>query len=180
MRAFGVGALWALVGCGVTDGPADGGSSVTDATEDWPADWSTMEEEVVELVNRERFVGASCGGVPMAGGLTPLEMDAVIRGTARGHSEDMADRDFFDHRNPDGDLPEDRMTADGFTGALPWGENIAAGAWDAPTVVEGWMDSPGHCANIMEPGFTVIGVGYFYDEASSWGHYWTQVFAGSH
>lgn len=180
MRAF-----WALLGCagcGVAGlGPAGGGAHTgTDATEDWPEAWAAFEAEVVELVNRERYVGATCGGSARPGGLPALEMDAVIRGTARDHSADMAARGFFDHRNPDGALPEDRMAADGFAGALPWGENIAAGAWDAPTVVQGWMDSPGHCANIMEPGFRVIGVGYVFEEDSDWGHYWTQVFAGSH
>ena len=56
-------------------------------------------------------------------------------------SEDMADRAFFDHVNPDGDDPFDRMSAAGFAGGYPWGENIALGPIDAAQVVQAWMDA---------------------------------------
>jgi uncharacterized protein YkwD len=174
----------ALVLAGGCSGGDDGASHTDDDGTDlpeWPAAWTTLEEEVVALCNGYRQVGASCRGVSMPGGLDHLEMDPVLRGTARAHSLDMATRHFFAHENPDGDGPFDRMDAAGFAGQQPWGENIAAGVSKAAAVVELWMDSTeGHCENIMEPSFRVIGVGYDFDQDSEFGHYWTQNFAGSH
>jgi uncharacterized protein YkwD len=74
----------------------------------------------------------------------------------------------------------DRMSDAGYSGASPWGENIAAGQPTPAEVVDGWMHSPGHCRNIMDPDYHVIGIGYAYDASSSYGHYWTQDFGGSH
>jgi uncharacterized protein YkwD len=110
----------------------------------------------------------------------PLEMDAVIREAARKHSLDMGDQDYFEHDSLDGRTFSDRMSDEGFMGASPWGENIAAGQPTAQRVVDGWMDSPGHCRNIMNPAYRTIGIGYAYVETSSFGHYWTQDFAASH
>jgi hypothetical protein len=155
--------LWWLWACAAQE-PVDE-DPITEATEDWQDAWAEYEEEVRELVNQQRFLGATCGNSPKPGGL---------------HSQDMADRNFFDHVNPDGDDPFDRMADAGFSGAEPWGENIAAGAPTPEIVVQGWMDSPGHCENIMFPAYRVIGVGYYTDDTSEWGHYWTQNFAGSH
>jgi uncharacterized protein YkwD len=93
----------------------------------------------------------------------------------------MAEEEFFDHVDPQGTDPFDRMEAAGFTGSLPWGENIAAGYPTAQDVFDGWMGSPGHCANILEPTFGAIGIGYYLreDDPMSARHYWTQEFAGS-
>jgi uncharacterized protein YkwD len=167
--------LWACAGQDpVEDEP------FSEATADWQDAWADYEDQVLDLVNERRFLGATCGGDPKAGGLEPLETDEVLRATARLHSQDMADRAFFEHVNPDGDDPFDRMANAGFEGAEPWGENIAAGAPTPEIVVQGWMDSPGHCENIMFPQFRVLGVGYYMDEDSDWVHYWTQNFAASH
>lgn len=170
-----------LVAFGCADGP--GLSTPTEPA--WTGDDDAareIEDEVLELVNRHRFTGANCGGQGF-GSVPPLEADEVLRGTARAHSADMAHRAFEGHVNPDGEDPFDRMAAAGFNGADPWGENVAAGYPTAEEVVAGWMSSPGHCANIMEPAFAVLGVGYFDygdDDASVLRHYWTQNFAGSH
>lgn len=150
----------------------------TGPVDDWPARLAEAEAEVLRLVNVERAAGANCGGVEY-GPAGPLVMDALLREVARAHSLDMGERDYFDHTNPDGDDPFDRMEAAGFNGASPWGENIAAGQTSAAMVVSGWMDSPGHCQNIMEPGYRALGVGYAQVAGSSYAHYWTQVFAGS-
>ena len=95
---------------------------------------------------------------------------------ARQHSQDMADRGFFDHVDPDGADLEDRLRRAGFTGDPPHGENIAAGASTAAAVVEGWMGSVGHCENIMRGAFAVGSIGYVEGPG---GPLWTQVFAGS-
>ena len=89
------------------------------------------------------------------------------------HSKDMYDRDFFDHTNPDGELPWDRMDRAGYNWSAA-GENIAAGNPTAAATVQQWMESDGHCANIMSADFTELGVGYY--PGGEWGHMWTQVF----
>lgn len=122
---------------------------------------SSVAAQVVALVNAER-AKAGCG---------PLTFNATLARAAQGHSDDMAARDFFDHTNPDGAGPGDRVTAAGY----PWstyGENIAKGQSSAEQVMEAWMNSPGHRANILNCDFKEIGVGIH----DAGGPYWTQVF----
>lgn len=85
----------------------------------------------------------------------------------------MAKRDYFDHTNPDGKSPFDRMSAAGYQYRSA-AENIAAGYRDAEAVVQGWMNSEGHRKNIMNCGLTEIGVGYA--TGGKYGTYWTQNF----
>lgn len=140
----------------------------------WSEPARAFEAEVVELVNQARAQGASCGGQPF--GVTgPLVMEARLRCAARVHSLDMATRDFFDHTNPDGESPYDRMEQAGYSYQAA-GENIAAGQTTPQEVVAGWMESPGHCTNIMSPDFTQIGVGYVNAPEDQFPHYWTQTF----
>lgn len=148
----------------------DGGSGG-----DWPTGWVAYEDRVLELVNAERARGATCGGTSYSA-VGPLAMDEQLRQAARGHSEDMATRGYFDHNTPEGTTPWDRIRAAAYTGGGPLGENIAAGQSTPEEVVRAWMDSPGHCVNIMTGGFREIGVGYFM--GGPYGHYWTQNFGG--
>jgi uncharacterized protein YkwD len=86
----------------------------------------------------------------------------------------MSDRNFFDHTNPSGEGPAERVDAAGYD----WrgiGENIAGGSPDAEGTMQQWMGSDGHCANIMSPDFEEIGIGYH--PGGQYGHLWTQVFA---
>lgn len=147
--------------------------------DNWPADWTAAELEVIELVNLERAAGANCGGrrFPPAG---PVELDVELRAAARAHSQDMADQSFFSHDSLDGRDFMDRILATGYSGQGPWGENIAAGQTSAQEVVDGWMDSPGHCENIMTAEFGVLGVGLYQSESSEYRLYWTQNFGGTH
>ncbi|MFD7319711.1 sigma-70 family RNA polymerase sigma factor [Streptomyces sp. NPDC059875] len=118
-------------------------------------------DQVISLVNAER-AKAGCG---------PLTANSQLTRAAQGHSDDMAARDFFDHTNPDGKGPGERVTATGY----PWstyGENIAMGQSSAEQVMESWMNSPGHRANILNCSFKEIGIG-IHNEG---GPYWTQVF----
>jgi len=155
----------------------------SEQTADWPAECGRFEEQVLDLVNQHRHDGWACGtdpGTPGPGGLAPLEMDDPLRRVARLHSQDMAERGFFDHVNPDGDDPFERMTAAGFAGDLPWGENIAAGSPTPDEVVAAWMASPEHCENIMLGPFAVLGVGLYEDQSLEYSYWWTQDFAASH
>lgn len=161
--------------------PTTSEGTVDFSTSDWDAAWVAFEDDVLERVNDERATGGTCGGqsFPASG---PLEVDPILRGLARSYSRRMAEDGFFDHVDPDGADPFDRMEAAGFSGATPWGENIAAGYPDPAEVMAGWMTSPGHCANILEPAFQVMGVGFYQlpDDPAELETYWTQEFAGSH
>ena len=86
----------------------------------------------------------------------------------------MNDRGFTDHVNPDGLAPNDRMQAAGYDN-FTWGENIAWGQNTPEAVVDWWMNSDVHCANIMASNFTLLGVGFFSGDGE-WGEYWTQNF----
>ena len=145
----------------------------------WPQEWADRELDVIDLVNERRAEGAVCGGEPY-GKCGPVEKNQLCTISARLHSEDMAKNNYFDHTGLNGSTPFDRMAAAGYAGPYPWGENIAAGQTSPAQVVQAWMDSPGHCRNIMNCGFKVLGVGYFHSDGSQMKHYWTQNFGGGH
>ena len=141
----------------------------------WNPQWETWELEVLELVNQARAIGGNCGSegsFPASGALT---LQGSLMCAARVHSKDMADNDYFDHTNQQGNGPAWRMGQAGYNGN-GWGENIAAGYGSPQAVVDGWLDSDGHCANMLNPNFSKIGIGYAYANNSEWGNYWTQNF----
>ncbi|MFE3863612.1 sigma-70 family RNA polymerase sigma factor [Streptomyces goshikiensis] len=118
--------------------------------------------QVIALVNKER-AAAGCG---------PLTENSQLRSAAQGHSDDMAARNFFDHTNPDGADPGKRVTAAGYRWST-YGENIARGQQNADSVMDSWMKSPGHRANILNCAFKEIGVGIHQGAGGPW---WTQNF----
>ncbi|MCC0094254.1 sigma-70 family RNA polymerase sigma factor [Streptomyces flavotricini] len=123
---------------------------------------SGVAGQVIALVNSER-AAAGCG---------PLKEDPKLQSAAQGHSDDMAARDFFDHTNPDGADPGKRTTAAGYRWST-YGENIARGQQTAASVMDSWMKSPGHRANILNCSFKDIGVGIHTGPGGPW---WTQNF----
>ncbi|CAL9355940.1 hypothetical protein SUDANB108_00561 [Streptomyces sp. enrichment culture] len=120
---------------------------------------------VTDLTNRART----------RAGLPPLAVDPLLTAAARAHSADMVARAFYAHTAPDGSRPGDRAAAAGST-LRAIGENIACGQRSPADVVEGWMNSPGHRANILRPEFTRIGIGFACGGRA--GTYWTQMFGG--
>ena len=126
--------------------------------------------EVLELVNEERSNAS----------LNPLESDTQLETVAENHSESMAVNDFFGHQDPtDGSTAGDRIDEVGYDWSS-FGENVASGYATPEEVMDGWMNSPGHRANILNPDFTEIGIGYEFLEndtgSVNYNHYWTQVF----
>jgi uncharacterized protein YkwD len=87
----------------------------------------------------------------------------------------MAYGNYFAHRDPDGEMPTDRARAAGYRGRQV-GENIAAGQSSPGRAMAGWLASPGHCANLMNPMFTQVGAGFASESRSDEGVYWTMVF----
>jgi uncharacterized protein YkwD len=148
----------------------------TPAPSEVSADEARREAEMLVAVNAVRASGATCGGAWMAP-VGPLVVNTALARAARAHSRDMASRDYFSHTSLDGRSVGDRLHAQGKdTGS--WGENIAAGGATVSDTMKQWMDSPGHCRNVMSPDYSQIGVGHGYAAQSSMGHYWTQDFAG--
>ena len=94
-------------------------------------------------------------------GLRPLRADATLRRAARRHARDMAEHDFFAHEAPDGSEPHERILRAGYRDPRLTGENLAKGEREAgapSSIVDGWMHSPGHRANILRRGFEEIGI----------------------
>lgn len=120
------------------------------------------ERQVVELVNVQRA----------RNGLQPLSLDAELCRFARVKSQDMHDNRYFDHTSPTYGSPFDMMRQFGITYASA-GENIAMGYSTPEAVVNAWMNSSGHRANILSTKYTTLGVGFV-----SNGGYWTQWFIG--
>ena len=148
-----------------------------DPVADWDPEWVAWELEVIELVNQARAQGGNCGGQGSFPPSGPLTWEPALTCAARVHSLDMADNDYFSHTNLEGNGPGWRLNQAGYNGG-GWGENIAAGYGSPTQAVQGWLDSDGHCANMLNPGFSETGVGYAYGPGASYGHYWTQTFGG--
>ncbi|MFO0558857.1 MAG: CAP domain-containing protein [Polyangiales bacterium] len=161
--------------CGAPPANGDGGMN-PGGDSGAPAGNAALEDQVLAIVNQRRAMGANCGGT-MYGPTAPLVMNEQLRAAARAHSLDMGTRNFFDHNTPEGTTPFQRIAAAGYTGS-PQGENIAAGNDTAEATMMQWMNSAGHCRNIMNPEFRSIGVGYAEVAGSRYTNYWTQTFGG--
>lgn len=123
---------------------------------------TSIEKEVVRLVNIER----------QNEGLAPLAYNAELSKVARVKSQDMANKNYFSHNSPTYGDPFTMMKSHGIQYRTA-GENIAKGYSSAQSVVNGWMNSSGHRANILNPSFGKIGVGYVNANGTT---YWTQMF----
>jgi len=132
------------------------GASAADAVVS-RASGAKVRARVVELVNDARADGKRCGRERFAAA-PPLSVSRELNDAATDHARDMARRRYFEHRGRDGSEPRDRVRRSGYQSRLT-GENIAYGPESAEEVVAGWLASPGHCANIMDPRFRDIGVG---------------------
>ncbi|MEU5883631.1 CAP domain-containing protein [Spirillospora sp. NPDC047279] len=126
-----------------------------------PPSPAAAESTVVRLTNKERTKA----------GCPALRTDKRLTTAAREHSADMAANDYFDHTSRAGETPWERMEDAGYPS--PGAENIAKGYLTAEAVVEGWMKSPGHRANILNCRLRAIGVGMVEGSGGPW---WTQDF----
>jgi uncharacterized protein YkwD len=131
-----------------------------------------IEEEIFTLVNQERA----------RAGLTPFSHETALRNVARMHSIDMAAKNYFAHNDPDGKTPANRLTAANI-GFSAWAENIRWVSAPRTSVANdimyeagtGWMNSPGHRANILNPNLTQLGTGVYLNPGRT-RYYATQVF----
>ncbi|HEY1313257.1 MAG TPA: CAP domain-containing protein [Steroidobacteraceae bacterium] len=134
-----------------------------------------LAKRTLELVNDVRAHGTRCGERPF-GPVPPVRLSGTLAEVAYGHAIDMARHDYFEHQDRAGHSPADRVRAVGYREKLV-GENIAYGPQSAEEVVQGWLESPGHCENIMDARFAEMGIGYAPGQASKHGLYWVQLLA---
>jgi uncharacterized protein YkwD len=127
----------------------------------------------LQLVNEIRARGARCGDRSFAPA-PPVKLSQTLGGVAFGHADDMAKHNYFEHEDLTGRSPADRVRAVGYQEKLV-GENIAYGPKSAEEVVQGWLDSPGHCENIMDPRFAEMGIAYAAGQAARRGLFWVQL-----
>lgn len=131
---------------------------------------------ILAAVNAARAAPRTCG-TQQFDAAAPLAWNAPLAEAALAHSSDMAEKRYFSHVDKDGLAVAQRATQAGYR----WrqiGENIAAGQNTAQEAVAGWLDSPGHCANIMAPGFSEMGAAFAIGSSTGAGPgrvYWTQV-----
>jgi uncharacterized protein YkwD len=131
-------------------------------------------QKLLAQLNTARGQARQCGGQSFAAA-APLAWNATLGTVAQDHSRDMANNNYLDHKDRDGRTPGDRAELSGYSGQLV-GENIAAGQDTVGKVVDGWLASPGHCANLMNPQYQELGAAYATDPKSNAGIYWTAMF----
>ena len=156
-----VAALFVLAGCDSV------GVVPTSSGTDSGAQAETVWPEMLDAVNAVRARGAVCGSTRY-GPAPPLVWNDRLELAAARHSADMSAHDYFDHTGSDGSHPGDRATRAGYAWRAV-GENIARYQTSVGQVVEDWVESPGHCHNLMDPRFAEMG-------AKEDGGFWTQVF----
>ena len=138
--------------------------------------YTQTEKDVLRLVNNVRQTGYDCRSKGTYPATTPLTLNALLTTSAQKHAQDMNLTNTMSHTTPKGakNYPAnssfaDRVSAEGYKYAL-LGENVAFNYASAEDVMDAWLASDGHCANIMNAGFTELGVGHD-------GVYWAQTFA---
>jgi len=136
---------------------------------------AALATHALELVNDVRARGTRCGG-RMVAPAPPLALSGTLANVALGHAADMAEHDYFEHRDLNGQTPADRVRAGGYREKLV-GENIAYGPKSVEEVVQGWLDSPGHCENIMDARFSALGFAYAQGRTGRHGLYWVMELA---
>ena len=123
---------------------------------------------MLQLVNEARKKGAHCGDTYYYPA-PPVQWNAQLEAAAYSHSADMYQKGYFSHSAPDGSRAGARIEREGYAWKA-YGENIGTGYKTEKAVVEGWLQSPAHCKNIMNRQYTEMGV-------SRVGTLWTQAFA---
>ena len=134
-----------------------------------------LVRRVLETLNGIRSEGGSCGEreFPPA---APLRSSAALEQAARAHADDMAGNSFLSHTGSDGSEPSDRGTAAGYEWKII-AENIAAGQATVEDVAATWLESPGHCSNLMDPKYSETGIAYALNPGDGRDIYWVQVYA---
>jgi uncharacterized protein YkwD len=134
---------------------------------------ANFDADMLAAVNAARAVARSCGSDVMPA-VPALSTNALLAAAAIRHNKDMTAKLNLDHAGSDGSTMGSRIADAGYT-LRSAGENIAWNQKSIPEVIDSWLKSPGHCANIMKADVTEFGAACNIATDDSW--YWTQVFA---
>jgi uncharacterized protein YkwD len=139
-----------------------------------PADRSAISARVLEQVNAARAHPRRCGAAAYPA-VPALTRNAVLEHAALEYAQEMATFGFMSHTGRDGSAPQERITRSGYRWSEA-GENLASGITGADEVVAGWLQSPEHCANIMDAAYSQLGVAYAVNARDPAGIYWALEF----
>lgn len=139
-----------------------------------PHDLGAISRQVLELANRARALPQRCGSTPYAAA-PPLSLNARLGQVALDYARDMATYGYMDHIGRDGSSPQQRITRGGYQW-VEVGENLASGIMTPEDAVDGWLHSPEHCANLMDPLFREMGVAFAVNPHNNAGVYWAMEF----
>jgi len=142
---------------------------------DCPLAGDALAATMLTLLNQTRAKARSCGQEDWAAA-PALVLNDKLTLAAAGHTADMATRDFFSHTGTDGRTADSRITEVNYQWAAI-AENLAGGQLEPARVIQDWLESPGHCANIMRPAYTELGVSCFRNSDTELKILWTAVFA---
>ena len=134
-----------------------------------------LRQRTLELINAARAEARFCGPDYFEAA-AELDWSPLLLKAAHAHSEDMTTHNFFNHMSSDGGTIGTRVTAAGYRWSSV-GENIATGQTSSAMAVQGWIDSPGHCRNLMNPAFTEVALACSQDDGTDYTRYWTNVLA---
>ena len=171
-------------GSSPNDVPSSGTQNNANSSDDTPSTICNTSEcangfnayrlEVLNATNEVRSSAQNCGSQGQFPAAAPLSLNPLLNIAAQNHADDMALNDFLSHTGSNGSSMDQRVNDTGYTWGLV-GENVAYGYATAESVVnEGWLTSDGHCTNMMQSGFTELGVGKASDSQGR--VYWVQVF----
>ena len=134
-----------------------------------------FKRRVLATVNAARVGGYTCGNRKMPA-VAPVVWNDQLHQSAFAHSQNMAEGDYFNHQDKQGNRVGERTYNAGYSWRAA-GENIAAGQLEASVVINGWLGSKGHCLNIMDAEYSQMGMASVTNKNSYYGIYWTQVLA---
>lgn len=153
--------------CDPVDDTDDGGAAACTI--------SAEEAQMLSSINAFRAQDRVCGTKGRQPAAPALSWNCALENAALGHSQDMAANNYFSHTDLNGGSGGDRATQAGYNWSA-WGENIGAGYSSVDAVMQDWIDSPGHCENLMRSQFTEVGAAKAFNFGSEYRTYWTQAF----
>ena len=136
---------------------------------------AALLDNVLEHLNAIRARGGRCGGAEYPPS-PPLARSAALDQAARAHAEDMARNSFLAHTGSDGSNPGERVSRAGYHWDVV-AENVASGQTSADDIAATWLESPGHCANLMDAKYAETGIAYALNPGDGRDIYWVQVYA---
>ena len=184
---------FALIGCGNESTSSTSAPIVNDGQPfDAPFIDNTEKLSYLDAINTARASEQNCGSEGIKPAVSALVWNEALYTAAYEHSEDLAESDTFSHTGSGttsdwtsqvqnlgrGSTTKERIENNGYVNWSMIGENIAAGTTTdtAPEVVQQWLDSPSHCANLMNENYTEVGMAMVANANSYYVHYWTQNF----